>query len=152
MPAQIVLTHDDVAFTDAVSRALVESGHEVMVFPDPLIALDALDIAENVKLVITSVEFPAGRSNGAALAPLTRQKRPNVKVLFVCPPDLRAQVEDLGEVLAAPAAVSQIVEVAARLLQASANTIDGSIDEAVPTLDQNFRRSPGRAGYSTRSP
>src|ERR1041385_3730602 len=37
MPAQIVLVHDDVTFTEAVSRALAEQGFEVMVFPDPIV-------------------------------------------------------------------------------------------------------------------
>jgi DNA-binding NtrC family response regulator len=116
MPAQIVVVHNDAAFSGPVSRALREDDHDVMVFPDPLVALNALEAAEQVKLLITRVEFPAGRSNGMALALMARRKRPGVKVLFVCRPPFRKHVEDLGEVLTTPVSIAEVVEAAARLL------------------------------------
>jgi DNA-binding NtrC family response regulator len=116
MPAQIVVVDDDAAYADEVGHALMAAGHEVRVFPDPLAALDALEDARRVELLITRVEFPVGRSNGAALALMARQKRPGVKVLFVCRSEYRKDVEDLGEVLEAPAPASDIVAAAAPLL------------------------------------
>jgi DNA-binding response OmpR family regulator len=116
MPAQIVLVHDDAVFAEQARRALTEEGYDVMVFPDPLAALDALETAEHLELLITRVGFPAGRSNGAALALMARQKRRRVKVLSVCRPEFRGDVEDLGEVLAAPASVAEVVAAARRLL------------------------------------
>jgi DNA-binding response OmpR family regulator len=73
MPAQIVLVHEDTEFSDAVSGALRDAGYVVAVFPDPLVALDAMETAERVELLITHVQFPAGRSNGAALALMARR-------------------------------------------------------------------------------
>jgi DNA-binding NtrC family response regulator len=123
MPAQIVLVHDDAAFTERVSRALMAKGFKVMVLPDPLVALDALETATNVELLITRAQFPAGRSNGQALALMGRRRRPDLKVLFLCQPDIRRYLEDLGEVLMFPVAVSKVVEAAARLVQVAADRI-----------------------------
>ncbi|MGA3004908.1 MAG: hypothetical protein ABSE20_24635 [Acetobacteraceae bacterium] len=140
MPAQIVLVHDDEAFTDLASRALMESGYEVMVFPDPLVALNALETAERVELLITRVAFPAGRSNGAALALMARRKRPGVKVLLVCRPAFGKEVEDLGEVLATPVTVSEVVAAAARLLRASSvPATDGSLPAEARTAPHQPR-------------
>lgn len=116
MPAQIVVVHNDTEFAGPVSRSLREDGYDVMVFPDPLVALNALEAAERVELLITRVEFPAGRSNGMALALMARRKRPGVPVLFVCRPQFRKDVEDLGEVLTTPVSIAEVVEAATRLL------------------------------------
>ena len=115
MPAQVVLVHDEEAFSADVRRALADSGYEVMAFPDPLVALQALETAERVVLLITRIEFPEGRSNGQALALMAKKARPGVKVLFVCPPRFNRYVADLGEVLLAPATVPDVVETALRL-------------------------------------
>ena len=115
MPAQVVLVHDEEAFSANVGRALAASGYQVMAFPDPLVALQALENAERLQLLITRIEFPAGRSNGQALALMARTRRPDVQVLFVCPPQFNSYVADLGEVLLAPATVSDVVETAMRL-------------------------------------
>jgi DNA-binding response OmpR family regulator len=122
MPAQIVLVHDDPAFTEPLSRALVASGFEVMVFPDPLVSLDALEAARRLELLITRVEFPVGHSNGGALALMARHKRPGVKVLLVCRPEYRKDVEDLGEVLATPVTVAEVADAAVRLMLAVPRT------------------------------
>jgi DNA-binding response OmpR family regulator len=121
MPAEIVLVHDNAAFCAQVCRALTDAGHEVAAFPDPLVALDALESASRVELLITRVQFPAGRSNGASLALVARHKRPNVRVLFVCRPEFVKDVADLGEVLADQVSIPKLVEAATRLLRAIAN-------------------------------
>jgi hypothetical protein len=77
-----------------------------------------------VELLITRAQFAAGQSNGRALALITRNKRPEVKVLFVCKPEYKRDVEDLGVFLAASATIPEVVEAASRLLRSS----DGSDD------------------------
>jgi DNA-binding NtrC family response regulator len=144
MPAQIIVVDDDAAYADEVGRAFMAAGHEVRVFPDPLASLDALEAATRVELLITRVEFPAGRSNGAALALMARQKRPGVKVLFVCRSEYRKDVEDLGEVLEAPAPVSDIVAAAAPLLACGNKTIGDGRDR------QSNRSEPARLASVTR--
>jgi DNA-binding response OmpR family regulator len=119
MPAQIVLVHDDAVFAGEARRALMQEGYDVMVFPDPLVALDTLETAVHLELLITRVGFSAGRSNGASLALMARYKRPGVKILLLCRPEFMTEVEDLGEVLAAPVTVSEVVAAAARLMPAA---------------------------------
>ena len=115
MPAHVVLVHDEEAFSADLGRALAESGYQVLAFPDPLVALQALETAERLELLITRIEFPKGRSNGQALALMARKTRPDVKVLFVCSPEFNRYGEGLGEVLLAPATVSDVVKTAMRL-------------------------------------
>jgi DNA-binding NtrC family response regulator len=140
MPAQIILVHDDAVFAEPVSCALRENGYEVMVFPDPLAAVSALETAERMDLVITRVEFPPGRSNGVALARMAHHKRPGVKLLFVCRPQFREHVEDLGELLPRPVAVAQVVDAAGRLLRAhGANQSDGDHQEPTRQSEHDLR-------------
>jgi len=125
MARQILLVHDDPAFTGAASGALREAGYEVMVFPDPLVALNALERAEHLDLLITRVEFPAGRSNGASLALMARIKQPGAKVLFLCRPEHRHEVADLGEILPLYVFPSEIVAAAARAILTLPGLDDG---------------------------
>ncbi len=120
MSARIVLVHDDAAVAEPVSAALTEQGFEVLVYPDPLVALGALENAGCMGLLITRVQFAEGLSNGRALALMGLTKRSDLRVLFVCRPENRGYVEDLGEVLMTPVAVSEIVEAATRLMQCAA--------------------------------
>jgi CheY-like chemotaxis protein len=82
MPAQIVLVHDVEDFATETATGLRNVGYEVAVFTDPNAALDALEAAETVELLITRVNFPAGKPNGVSLALMTRTRRPNIRVIF----------------------------------------------------------------------
>jgi DNA-binding response OmpR family regulator len=117
MPLQIMVVHDDPAYREAVSRALREAGYDATAFPDPLAALDALETAACAKVLITRVTFPAGRSNGVSLALMARRRWPGMRVLFVCDPEFRREIADVGEFLAAPAPVSEVVATAGRLMR-----------------------------------
>jgi hypothetical protein len=48
------------------ATALRNAGYELASFIDPRLALDALDAARTVELLITRVIFPAGKPNGRA--------------------------------------------------------------------------------------
>ena len=50
-------------------------------------ALDALENAQRVEVLITRVRFPPGKPNGIALALMARHKRPGIKVLFTARPE-----------------------------------------------------------------
>jgi DNA-binding NtrC family response regulator len=124
MSARVVLIQDQPEVRGKVSGALTDASFDVAVFPDSLGAPDTLAAAEPVELLITRVQFAAGQSNGPALALITRNKRPEVKVLFVCKQEYKQDVKDLGEFLAASAAIPEVVAAASRLLRSS----DGSDD------------------------
>jgi hypothetical protein len=62
------LVHDTERFADRAAFALCGAGYEVAVFADPIKALNALDTATTVEILITRVNYPPGKPNGVALA------------------------------------------------------------------------------------
>jgi DNA-binding NtrC family response regulator len=57
MPARIVLVHDDPKFRECAVTALQDAGHEVRAFSGSMEAIDALDGAARIELLITRVTF-----------------------------------------------------------------------------------------------
>jgi DNA-binding NtrC family response regulator len=117
MTARLFIVHDDPAFSQEVRAALQAAGHTVADFDDPMVALDALESAHQIELLITRANFGPGKLNGIALARMARIKQPDVRVLFTAIPEYESHAEGLGEFLSAPVHVDDVVEVAERLLQ-----------------------------------
>jgi DNA-binding NtrC family response regulator len=121
MPARIVLVHGDVPLLKQASAALAAAGHDVVAFADPMAALNALEAAQRVELLITDLEFGKDRLNGVALARMARMaryRRQAVRVLFVASPDNAKHAEGLGEFLATPVQVADIVAAVQRTMRA----------------------------------
>jgi DNA-binding NtrC family response regulator len=116
MPARVVVVHDDQDFADRVAAALGAGGHDVAVFPDPLVAWDALEAAKRIDVLVARVEYPPGKSNGLALARMARSKRPQIKILFTALPQYAENTVDLGEFLPMPVSVEDTIEAVTRLL------------------------------------
>jgi DNA-binding NtrC family response regulator len=116
MPAQIVLVHDVEDFATEAATGLRKLGYEVAVFTDPNAALDALEAAETVELLITRVNFPAGKPNGVSLALMTRARRPNIRVVFAAVAETEPYTEGIGEFLAMPVHIPDLVATVLRLL------------------------------------
>jgi CheY-like chemotaxis protein len=68
MPARVVVVHDDTLSVERVAAALRGGGLTVAAFEDPRKALDALEAAQLIELLITRVQFACGNPNGIALA------------------------------------------------------------------------------------
>ena len=69
MPARVVLVHDDPEFTAMAVAALRQVvGCDLAWFSDSHSALDALEAAEKIELLITPAQFPPGQPHGVALA------------------------------------------------------------------------------------
>ena len=117
MTARIFIVHDDSAFSEEARSALEAAGHSVATFDDPMTALDALEAAQQIKLLITPASFGPGRLNGIALARMARFKLPAVRVVFTAVPEYESHTEGLGEFLPAPVGVDDVVEMAERSLQ-----------------------------------
>ncbi len=116
MPAPIVVAHDDAETLLDIASALRDAGYEVAHFTSSMEALDALEKAVTVRLLITRFTFPAGQPNGVSLAQMTRYRRQGVKVLFVGDPRNAEHAEGVGEFLAAPTTAHQVLEMARTLL------------------------------------
>ncbi len=120
MPANIVVVHDDPAFLDNTVRALQRAGYDAAGFLQSMAALDALEAAERVEVLVTRVRFPEGTPHGVALAQMTRHKRPGIKVLLIARPDSASHVNGVGEVLATPVTADEVVEKVRAMLRGAA--------------------------------
>jgi DNA-binding NtrC family response regulator len=67
MPARIVVIHDDPNFREFVVTALQAAGHDTEAFVSTMAAIDALEAAERIDLLITRLRFPEGTPHGVAL-------------------------------------------------------------------------------------
>jgi DNA-binding NtrC family response regulator len=109
MPARIVVAHDDPEFLESTVQALRDAGHDVASFADCISTINAFEGAQRSELLITRMIFGPGQQNGVSLARMARMKRPKIKVLFVALPEMEVHAEGLGEFMAAPAAVADVV-------------------------------------------
>ena len=116
MFARIVLVHDDWGFVEELIAALNLAGHQIAVFTDPLAAWDALAAARLTDVLITRVQFPPGKSNGLALARMSRANRPAIQIIFTALPEFVKECEDAGVFLARPVPVSHVVKTVELLL------------------------------------
>lgn len=89
MPAQLGVVHDEAAFKSAAVQALRGEGYSVASFPDAFAATAALAMASRIELLITRLQFAEGRTNGVALALMTRTRTPGVKLIFTGRPEMR---------------------------------------------------------------
>jgi DNA-binding NtrC family response regulator len=121
VPARVVVVHDDTEFVDELSARLRTSGHDVATFPDPLAAWTALEAVARTEVLVTRVEFPPGRSNGLALANMSRSKRPQIRVLFTALPRHAEAVEGVGVFMALPVRAEEVAEAVERLLEEPQN-------------------------------
>ncbi len=89
--------------------ALRRAGHDVAGFSQSPPALDALEAAQRVDILITCMVFLEGTPHGVALGRMARHKRPDIKVLFITRPHLVSHAEGVGEVLAMPVTADEVV-------------------------------------------
>lgn len=118
MPAEIVVVFSDWDFAGEVASRLRDAGHDATSLPGPMQALDALEGAVRIELLITCLDFGPNKPNGIALARMARHKRSGIKVLFVGDESLRHHAEGLGAFLASPVAVDDVVAEVQRLREA----------------------------------
>jgi DNA-binding NtrC family response regulator len=116
MPGRAVVVHDGPDFAEQTATTLREVGFDAASFSDPMAALDALENANSVELLVTCLEFGPGKPNGIALALMTRTRRPGIKVLLTGPLDLAPYAEGIGQFIEAPVSVEETVAAAVRLL------------------------------------
>src|SRR6266404_6483909 len=115
MPGNIIMVHDDPRFIEEATAALRSAGHDIATFGDPMEALNALEAAQHIDILITRVRFAPGRPHGVALANMALLKRPGLKVLFTVAPENIEHAEGVGEFVAAPIDIPELVAKVAEL-------------------------------------
>jgi DNA-binding NtrC family response regulator len=116
MPARIVVVHDDDSFLSDVVRILQSAGYDVAGFSETTAALCALEAAERIEILITSIAFPEGMPHGVALARMTRTKRRGVKVLFIARPEVIEHAEGVGEIFVMPVTAEAVLAKVSEML------------------------------------
>jgi hypothetical protein len=94
-------------------------------------ALDALDVAETAELLITRVNYPSGKPNGVALALMARNRWPGIRVVFTARADMQPYTVGIGDILAVPVAMADLIALVSRLLPLPVRSL--GIGPALPT-------------------
>jgi DNA-binding NtrC family response regulator len=115
MPACIVVVHDDPQFVETAVAALTSAGHDVRTYTDTMAAMEALDAAQRLEILITRVAFPPGQPHGMAFANMARVKKPRLRVLFVGLPENRGHTEGIGSFLPLPVTTDELVDAVNRM-------------------------------------
>jgi DNA-binding NtrC family response regulator len=116
MPAPVLVVHDDPNTRDLALSTLRAAGHEVVAFADPIVALIAIEADSRVRVLVTSMTFPAGKPNGVSLGRMVRVKRPGIKVVYIAALEDHPFTEAAGEALALALDPQALVDAVDRLL------------------------------------
>ena len=95
---------------------LNEAGYDAVAMVDSMAALDILEHAGRIELLITCPEFAPDKPTGLSLVRMARSKRPNIKALFIGSSELAVYAHHLGTFIASPVSMAAVVEAARRLL------------------------------------
>lgn len=120
MPARVVVVFREATFADETAAALIEAGYEAVAMSDSMQALDVLEGATTVELLITSANFYPSQPNGQSLARMTKLRRPSIKVIFANGPEIAPYVDGDGTFIPTPVTPAQVVEAARQMLSAPA--------------------------------
>ena len=110
MPARIVVVLNEPGFADRVTTILAGRGYDAVSLPDSMVALTALEGAQRVELLLTCMDYEAGKPNGISLARMARMRKPGIKVAFVGEPAMAHFTAGLGDLLTSPVTVLQVVD------------------------------------------
>jgi DNA-binding response OmpR family regulator len=128
MPARVVVVLTEPALADEVAAALRAQGKDALALADPMTALEALEGAERIEVLVTCLDFAPGKPNGIALGRMARLKRPGIRILFVGPADLQDLAEGVGAFMPSPATGPQLVQGVLQTLDAELQTQSAVIE------------------------
>jgi DNA-binding NtrC family response regulator len=114
MPGSVAIVHDEPAFLAQATAALRRAGFDVIVFSDPMVALDGINVDQPIDAVVTRVTFPEGKPHGVSVALMLRAKYPGLKVVFVARAERIEHTEGIGELVPHPVELEKLVEAVER--------------------------------------
>jgi DNA-binding NtrC family response regulator len=115
MPARIVVVHDDPTFRDPLVASLQASGYDVVSFVDTSAAWDALQAAQRIGILVTRINFGAGKPHGVALAHAARMRKRAMRVLIMGRLEYEEDAAPTGLFLLISSSVPQVVETVERM-------------------------------------
>lgn len=117
MPADVVVVLSDSGFAQNVVDVLLRLDIDAMPIDSPIAALDILEGAQCIELLVTSADFGPSQPNGVALARIARVKRPRIRVLFIGEPEHDYLFAGIGEAMHPPVTPVQVATAALHLLR-----------------------------------
>ena len=114
MAPRILVVEDDEIFRYAVATMLANAGYIVEEASDYRRALDVLEDAKPLDLVLTDISMPV--VNGFALARIARQRRPGMQIVFMTGWDELPIAAQTGTVIHKPADPEVIIGAVNRLI------------------------------------
>jgi DNA-binding NtrC family response regulator len=139
MPARVVVVMNEPELAEEAAAALRAQGQDALALADPMTALEALEGAERIEVLVTCLDFAPGKPNGIALGRMARLRRPGIRVLFVGPADLEELADGLGAFMSAPATGPQLVESVLQTLDAELQESSASACNAPPSAERHDR-------------
>jgi DNA-binding NarL/FixJ family response regulator len=95
----------------------------VDVFADSLVALNEIEAAHRIEVLVTRVSFRSGMPNGVSLALVLRVKYPSLKVIFTAREEREVFTKGVGEFLPHPVDFAKLVEAVERLVQSNSDKL-----------------------------
>jgi DNA-binding NtrC family response regulator len=94
----ILVVDDDETWGAAAGRILSAAGFSVRVAPDYRVALEVLESAEPVDLLLTDIVMPE-RVNGVALGRMARMRRRNLRLLYMTAYDIPRIGDEIDDII-----------------------------------------------------
>ena len=102
LPGRVLLVDDDQVLAEALAQVLRGAGYQVQLAPDYRLALEVLESAAPLDLLVCDIVMP-DRVNGLALGRMARLRRPELKIIYITGHDIPGiEDEALGPVLRKP--------------------------------------------------
>jgi DNA-binding NtrC family response regulator len=122
MPAQVVVVLREHVLANKTAEALINAGYEAIAMHNSMAALQVLETARSIELLITSAHFPGHQPNGRALVRMTRMRRPELKVIFANGQDTKPHIVDDDIFIPTPTDPLALAGAAEKLLHATSNS------------------------------
>jgi hypothetical protein len=101
-------------------QAVRDAGYEAVGFDDPLVALRAIEADPQIRVLVTRLNFGAGRLNGGALARMLHyNRRRNIKIVFIVRAANEFYVDGEREFFSHPVDPKAVADLVGRFLAAS---------------------------------
>ena len=116
MPARVIIVLPEPGAAQEVANLLPLAARYVLSLCSSLTALNALEAAENVAVLVACSNYPPGQPNGVSLIRMARRKRPRIRAVFIGEARHEPLVAGLGLFLASPAQPASIAQAVQVLL------------------------------------
>jgi CheY-like chemotaxis protein len=98
--ARILLIEDDDAMRRMVAQMLEQAGFAVMPAHDYSAAIQFIESAAPIDLLLTDIGMPAGTPHGVSIALMARTKRPRLKIVYMSGTHSAAQIDAVADAAA----------------------------------------------------